>query len=129
MLLDKLWVRIRGQLLSLKEDLLDQGELRQKAEDFLAKLEEKMESDVSGTEPRPAIPERLDAVLNKMEQAVADARRAAQDSSETKRFDRPTFEELEAAWEELLRLRKEKKSQPPAPEKEEASPKPPRTLG
>jgi hypothetical protein len=129
MLLDRLWVRIRGQLLTLKEDLFERGELRQKAEDFLDKLEKKLESNDARTDSRLEFPERLDAVQKKMEQAVNEARNASQTSPTPKSSESPTLEELEAAWDELMELRKDNKLQPTAPEHEDEPPKPRRTLG
>ena len=129
MFLDRLWVRIRGQLLTLKEDLFERGELRQKAEDFLGKLEEKLEGDDSRTASRLDFPERLDAVQKKMEQAVNEARTASQTSSVRKSSDSRTLEELEAACDELMKLRKENKPQQTTPEHEEEPPKSRRTLG
>ena len=42
MLLDKLWVRIKGEFLSLKEDVSAGEDLKEKAELLLRKLEERM---------------------------------------------------------------------------------------
>jgi len=39
MLLDKLWLRIKGEFLLLKEDMASGDDLREKAETFLDKLE------------------------------------------------------------------------------------------
>ena len=129
MLLDRLWVRIRGQLLTLKEDLFVHGELRQKAEDFLGKLEEKLEGNDAKTDSRLDFPERLDAVQKKMEQAVNEARTASQTSSVRESSDSPSLEELEAAWDELMKLRKGNKPEPTTPEHKEKPPKSRRTLG
>ena len=78
MLFEKLWVRIRGELLTLKEDLFERGELRQKAEDFLEKLEQKLESEDSRADSKLDFPKRLDKVREKMERAVNEARRESQ---------------------------------------------------
>ena len=85
-------------LLTLKEELSDEGELRQKAEDFLDGLERKLEGSDSRPDPRPAISDRLDSVLAKMEQAVAEARRESRKSASRQVRDSPSYEELEAAW-------------------------------
>jgi hypothetical protein len=129
MLLDKLWIRIRGELLTLKEDLFERGELRQKAEDFLERLEQKLEDDDSRADSTLDLHERLDRVRKKMEQAVNEARRESQHTSAAKSMDSSTLEELEAAWDELMKLKKKKNHVKAMPENKDEPLKSRRTLG
>jgi hypothetical protein len=121
MLLDKLWLRIKGEFLLLKEDMASGDDLREKAETFLDKLE----GLLGAPESRENRESRVEDALKKMEEA--------REKSETElRRDRtqgaasPTLAELEKAWEELSRLRQEKKQG----QTDEAPPPPnPRKLG
>ena len=129
MLFEKLWVRIRGELLTLKEDLFERGELRQKAEDFLEKLEQKLESEDSRADSKLDFPKRLDKVREKMERAVNEARRESQLTSVRKSSDSITLEELETAWDELMKLKKQKNDVATEFKNKDQSPKSRRTLG
>lgn len=120
MLLDKLWVRIRGEFLALKEDLSGEGDVRQKAEQFLDKLERRLGEACRGQAPVEDIDARLAAVSRRLQE-----RNAGESSSAT--YDgAPTLEELHEAWEELRRLR----SQHPGDAPDNPPPPPnPRRLG
>lgn len=107
MFFDKLLVRIRGELLSLQEDLSAEEDLRGRAELLLRKLEER----VRGTEENSA------------------DRRAESQSTGRVREKGTSWEDLPAdlrqEWEELLRKREEKKVTPV----DDAVPPNPRQLG
>jgi hypothetical protein len=45
MFLEKLWLRLRGELLAFREDLGDDKDLREKAETLLKKLEKSLRSE------------------------------------------------------------------------------------
>ncbi|MEJ2715673.1 MAG: hypothetical protein P8182_00800 [Deltaproteobacteria bacterium] len=123
MFLDKLWLRIRGELIVLKEDLTGEGALRERAEDFLEKLERRLSADDSTAEVRSDPLTRLDAMKRKIDEARSEGRDLEQANSST---DRPSLDELERAWEELKKLREEKRRV--SPEQEEPPPNP-RRLG
>jgi hypothetical protein len=123
MFLEKLWLRIRGELLLLKEDLTGEGALRERAEDFLEKLERRVSGEDVQEEPRSDPLTRLDAVKRKIEKARLQV---PGHGSTTEKTDRPSVNELERAWEELKKLRDEKRRVSP----EESEPRPnPRKLG
>lgn len=114
MLLDKLWVRIKGEFLALKEDLSGEGDVRQRAEQFLEKLELRLGEVCRDEGPTRDIEARLAAVSKKL------AEGGSHGASAVTRDDAPTLEELHEAWEELQRLRSQRSQdvsaeQPPPP--------------
>lgn len=123
MFLDKLWVRIKGGILALKEDLDSDGELREKAEAFLDKLERRLERDDREPTELSDYPSRLDRVRKKMEAELSEAREAARSSAETTRRRSPSDGEIHEAWEELVRLRNEKQAKQQKPESSSANPR------
>jgi DNA repair exonuclease SbcCD nuclease subunit len=121
MFLEKLWLRIRGELLLLKEDLTGEGALRERAEDVLQKLERRLSAEDVPDEARSDPLTRLDAVKRKMEEARSKVR---DHERTTEKTDRPSLDELERAWDELKKLRDDKrrlspegKEPPPSPRK------------
>ena len=123
MFLDKLWLRIRGELIVLKEDLTGEGALSERAEEFLQKLERRLSADDSPTEVRSDPQTRLDAVKRKIDEARS---KDEHKESAPETTDRLSLDELERAWEELKKLREEKRGL--SPEREEPPPNP-RRLG
>lgn len=126
MFLDKLWLRIKGELLTLKEDISESGDLRERAERLLQRMEERLNR--SGVMPsrESGIAHRSSGLPGKGELD------SDHPGSETRHFEDAespelsTFPEIEREWEELMRRRKQK----PASGQEEESPPPnPRTLG
>lgn len=125
MFLDKLWLRIKGRLLLLREDLAGEGDLRDRALDFLEKLERRLDAPDfkadSGADPAT----RLDAVAGRMEESARKARTGAdREYRRGKSPEPPSLEELERAWEELKRLREkqgkessDRETPPPNPRK------------
>jgi hypothetical protein len=102
MLLDKLWVRIRGSLLTLKEDFSLGDEVRDKAQRLLEKLDlqEASRETANGAE-KPSEGDREEHVQVTRTQ---------------------TLEEIKQEWEELLRSKESGKDrtsgssqQPPNP--------------
>ena len=127
MLLDKLWVRIRGEFLNFKDEFFEGGELRRKSEEFLEKLERRLAGDSTSSETVHDLDSRLQALREKLEQLRA-ASGQAEKSVEQQGEERipAALDELEQALDELLRLRAEKG---PRADQSEASPKNPRRLG
>jgi len=122
MLLDKLWLRIKGELLLLKDDMAAGDDLRVKAETLLEKLERILGAPESKDERDADRTHRVEGVHKKAEEAggTADRQNLAQGEAA------PTLAELEKAWEELSRLRQEKKEGAT----DQAPPRPnPRKLG
>jgi hypothetical protein len=106
MLLDKLWVRIRGGLLDLKDDFSLGEDIRTKAEALLEKLDLRGEGEKPETHPETATD-------------VSEER-------ETQRGRTATLEEIRQEWEELLRSKEQEKGKT----SEQQQPPPnPRRLG
>ena len=105
MFLDKLWLRIRGELLTLKEDFSSEEDLRARAADLLNKLEDR----VSGRHVKPRTDgrerdsqERLGHVVNPVKPEMQ------------------SMEDLQSEWEDLKRRRdgstgKVEEPEPPPP--------------
>ncbi len=106
MFFDKLFVRIKGELLSLKEDLSAEDDLRGRAEILLRRLEGKPGG---------------------VEENATDERRTALTGGESRQAE-PTRTEVPAdlrqEWEDLMRRREEKKAL-----SDDAPPPNPRELG
>lgn len=113
MFIEKLWLRIRGELLTLKEDLAAEDELRGKAERLLEKIEERF---VGSSEDRADLhPKSQD------EQRQATSRTTAAESEARRSID-----EIKQEWEELVKLKEDRKA---TPAQEESIPPNPRRLG
>jgi hypothetical protein len=106
MLLDKLWVRIRGGLLALKDDFSLDEDIRGKAEALLEKLDLR-----EGVEKRESHPESTTDVS---------------EMRETQPGRKATLEEIRQEWEELLRRKEQEKARTTEPPK---GPPNPRRLG
>jgi len=106
MLLDKLWVRIRGSLLTLKDDFSLGDDIRDKAQGLLKRLD--LHEEARETAPDPESPSQ------------------ARPGEQTERRRTQTLEEIKQEWEELLRSKESGRSQSP-----DTSPQPPnpRRLG
>jgi len=105
MLLDKLWVRIRGEFLALKDDLRGEGDVRQRAEQFLEKLERRVGEVCRGEESAQDIDARLAAVSKRLEEGT---------SNETLRSnceDAPSLQELHDSLAELQRARSQRSAE------------------
>ncbi|MFH0824172.1 MAG: hypothetical protein V2B18_15580 [Pseudomonadota bacterium] len=98
MFIDKLWVRIRGELLTLKDDYLDRDEIREKTETLLDRLDRLLEETPPRDGEKGDLHGRIDVMTNKIE-------RAAHKTSAEDEADAPTRRELEQAWDELKSLR------------------------
>ena len=120
MLLDKLWVRIKGEFLAFKEDLSGEGDVRQRAEQFLDKLERRLGEARRGEAPERDIDARLAAVSRKLEEGGSG------ESFSPTCDDAPSLEELHDAWEELRRLRTQRSGELPD---DQVPPPNPRWLG
>jgi hypothetical protein len=101
MFLDKLWVRIKGELLSLREDATAGDDLRAKAAELLDRLQD------------------VDPRAGRVEPSVEGMVRA--DQTGTPQPEQPrnrSLAELESAWQKLMRQRDEQKArsmEPPTP--------------
>jgi hypothetical protein len=107
MVIDKLWLRIKGELLTLKDDLSEGENLRARAERLLDKLEEQFKP--APTEPEASVEANANRELHSPEAPVAVGKTAQR-----------SIQELEEEWRELVRLRNETKakpspSEPPSP--------------
>jgi len=105
MLLDKLWVRIRGSLLSLKDDFSLGEDRRRKAEGLLEKLHLGAETEPSESRKEGAPESR--PISKSQEDRTA------------------SLEEIRQEWEELMRQQQESKS----PSSDSPPPPNPRKLG
>lgn len=109
MFLEKLWLRIKGELIVFREDLGASQDIKEKAERLLQKLEDQLAS-MTGRQKQEG--ERPDASpgesLEKEPQAAESLR------------------EIEQEWQELLKLREEQKEKDSS---HQTTPRNPRTLG
>lgn len=100
MFLDKLWVRIKGEILTIKEDLAD-SDLKGDAQSFLEKLERRIGFEKSDTENQD-LDSRVEKVAKKIKEAekYEDLRPGA--AKET------TIEELREALDKLESRKKQR---------------------
>ncbi len=120
-MLDKLWVRLKGELLLLKEEIFSDDDVREKAETLVEKLERRF-----GTEdPDPAGRRALSDRVEKLRRQLG---RASDESTVERREDAdlPSDRELEEALEEVKRRREQKRAKGSS---SEALPPNPRKLG
>ena len=94
MFFDKLWLRIRGELLALKEDFSAGTDIGDKAEALLNKLEKRINGFQSQTHQHES--ERLPHGTQSKNQSL--------EASELK-----SLREIEQEWEDLMRRRNEHK--------------------
>ncbi len=111
MFLDKLWIRIRGGLLSLKEDLAGDADLRSQAEDFLEKLESRLNLSPSerGRNRDPA--DRIDAIVKKMEDEQESPTSTGTQDRPTDHSEASSAREMERMWDDLLKKREKSEGQ------------------
>jgi hypothetical protein len=91
MLFDKLWVRIKGELLTLGEDFPGAQEIREKGERLLQKLERQWEE------------------LKKVKEEPGSGNAEAQDHSAKEVQTETSRQNIEREWDELMKLRDEEK--------------------
>jgi hypothetical protein len=108
MFFDKLWVRIKGGLLTFRDDFAGAQEIREKGELLLQKLESRLKDLTKGNQG----PDSSEAQSEEYSEKEAQASSSLQD--------------IEREWDELLKLREERKQDS---EKSETTPTNPRTLG
>lgn len=111
MFLDKLWLRIKGELIILKEDLSAGADLRDKAAILLDKLEERLVASDLETQPT---------------EGKTPTDRYAQKASESESADSGSLDDIQREWQELLKQKGESKDRE---DEEEPPPPNPRTLG
>ena len=107
MFLEKLWLRLRGELLAFKEDFGDDTDLREKAERLLEKLETRLRTT----------------------EAEGSRWQKQRGASEDELGEPPGPESLRAIEKEWQDLQKQRRQQQPKPETAEPSEPNPRKLG
>jgi hypothetical protein len=107
MFFDKLWVRIKGELLTFRDDFAGAQEIREMGERLLQKLEGRLRG------------------LAKGNQASHPGEAQCGEYSE-KEAQASSLHDIEREWDELLKLREDRKQDS---EKSETTPTNPRTLG
>ena len=109
MLLDRLWIRIKGGLLSLKEDIAGDTDLRSQAEHLLEKLESRLMLPSSEQDRSRDPAKRIDAILKKMEKEQDTKAYAGTRNLRIDRQEYPSVLEIEKMWDNYLKERDEKK--------------------
>jgi hypothetical protein len=111
MFLDKLWLRIRGELLTLKEDFSSGDDLRERAANLLEKLEHR----ISGED-----------IDYRATGSGVDSGHSQRGAHTVGRSDPPSLEDLEKEWDDLKKQRDASSA-----DSEESGPPPPnpRELG
>jgi hypothetical protein len=90
----KLWVRMKGELLTLKEDFASEGDVGDKAEAFLTKLERLFATPSDPTPAAGRLEERVRDITERIDRQVP---------SETLQV--PSLQELSDAYEELRSIK------------------------
>lgn len=126
MFFGKLWVRIRGELVTLRDDLLGEGELRQKGKEFLEKLERSLDAPDFRADADGDLEARLDAVTRRLDELEMSVGIRKETFESGNRTGGQSAEGLEKALDELKRSRESGKDQSPD---KQAPPPNPRTLG
>ncbi len=104
MFFSKLWLRIKGELITLRQDLLNEGEIRQKALNVLEKIENSLRESGAEISRTSDAEKKLEEIAGKLEEysaqeQVAGSGRYLGDT------EPPTARELEEAWNELKQSR------------------------
>jgi len=99
MFFDKLWVRIKGDLLIIKDDLAAGENLRERAAILLARLEDLLKSKES--EEGEGTQKEHDAEKSTEDQMESTGTLAASDTNHA------ALQRIHREWEELVKLRKE----------------------
>ncbi|MBI4963885.1 MAG: hypothetical protein HY913_11465 [Desulfomonile tiedjei] len=99
MFLDKLWVRIKGDLLIMKDDLAAGASLREKASILLARLEELVKD--KELETREGNQESHSSKGSEERDAASGTSAASEDR------EHAALKDLRREWEELVKLRDE----------------------
>ena len=124
MLFGKLWVRIKGEFLALKDDLTGEWEGRDKALEFLEKLERRVREPQEKDNSRDDPVVRLDRVARKIEQGQDEGSEDFRGQERApERRAAPSTEELEKLWEELRSLREKRKTESPPKERKGPNPR------
>jgi len=111
MFLDKLWLRIKGELIILREDLSAGADIREKAAILLDKLEQRLNLPDLGS-PRSDEEQR--------------ASRSVEQASESEGKSSSSLDDIQREWQELAK----QKDEPKISDDEDQHPPPnPRTLG
>ena len=123
MILDRLWIRIRGGLLSLKEDIAGDTELRSQAEDFLANLEKRLKLPPAEQDRSRDLTQRIDAIVKKIEEEQGPRADAVTQNLQTDRQEYPSVREMEKMWDDYLKKRDERNRQTESAEDDGPNPR------
>jgi hypothetical protein len=117
MFLDKLWVRIKGDLLIMKDDLAAGESLRERAAILLARLENLIGNRES---------EGGEGIQEDHAEGSAQDKRESARTLASGGGSHPALQDIHREWEELVKLREEKQED----SKDSQVPRPnPRSLG
>jgi len=126
MFLDKVWLRIKGELLVLRENLTRKDDQREKAEGLPEKLEQLLNRTGFKTDSPPDVKPRLKGVEESIEQTTDTALRTTGGRGETRETPQRSLAELERILDEAARLPDGKSEEP---HDAETPPPNPRKLG
>lgn len=121
-MLDKLWVRLKGELLLLKEEIFSDDDVRDKAETLVDKLERRFGSEDPDPAGRRDLSERVEKLRRRLGRGSDEASKGRREDA-----DLPSDRELEDALEELKRRREQKRAK--GGSSSQALPPNPRQLG
>ncbi|MDQ7784317.1 MAG: hypothetical protein RDU20_15635 [Desulfomonilaceae bacterium] len=91
MFLDKLWLRIRGELLTLREDFSTSEDIRERAANLLSKLEKRIAGEEVDDHGRPR---DVSSPLSRY------------DASTVGPSDPPSLEDLKREWDDISKQRR-----------------------
>jgi hypothetical protein len=111
MLLDRLWIRIKGELLSLKEDIAGDTDLRSQAELLLDRLESRLMLPSSEKDRSRDPAQRIDTILKRMEEEQDTKADADTQNLQADRQEHSSVREIEKIWDDFLEKRDERKGQ------------------
>lgn len=104
MFIEKLWLRIKGELITLRRELLSEGEMREKALNVLEKLEKSLRESGAEIASTDDSEKKLEEIAGKLEQysskdGIGSSSRVLGDK------ETPTARELRQAYDELKKSR------------------------
>ncbi len=126
MFLGKLWVRLRGELLTLRDDLTGEGELRGRSREFLEKVERSLNAPDFRADAEGDVVERIDALTRRLDHLEKKLGVGTKAYESPVGADTHADEALDKALEEHKRTRENENDQSPG---SKAPPPKPRSLG
>jgi hypothetical protein len=109
MFFSKLWLRIKGELITLRQDLLNEGEIRQKALNLLEKMENSLRESGAEISRTSDAEKKLEEIAGKLEEYSAHEQLSGGGRYLGDR-EPPAARELEEAWNDLKRSRQDNSS-------------------